>query len=103
MEAPYAPRHRYAACAAAVLLATAPPAFGDPPKPLYQVDCPGLPSVVVTSPDHAAAGMDLESTHIFVGPPGHVPDAQTITCTVSELHEGGEVFEVDFLIKPATH
>jgi hypothetical protein len=92
-----------AACVAGLVLATAPAALGDPPKPLYQVDCPGLSSVIVTSPDHAAAGMDLESTHVFVGPPGHVPETQTMTCTVSELHPGGEVFEVAFLIAPATH
>ena len=90
------------ACVAALLLATASAAIGDPPKPLYQVDCPGLSPVIVTSPDHAAAGMDLESTHVFVGPTGHVPEAQTMICTVSEL-PSGEVFEVAFLIKPATH
>lgn len=34
---------------------------------------------------------------------GSLPDAQTMTCTGLRAHEGGEVFEVDFLIKPATH
>jgi hypothetical protein len=46
--------------------------------------------------------MDLDSTHVFVGPPGHVPEAQTMTCTVSELPDG-EVFDVAFLIAPAAH
>jgi hypothetical protein len=91
-----------AACVAGLVFGTAPAALGDPPKPLYRVDCDGF-SVIVTSPDHAAAGMDLESTHVLVGPPGFVPEAQTMTCTVSELHPGGDVFEVEFLIKPATH
>jgi hypothetical protein len=68
----------------------------------YELDSDGF-SVIVTSPDHAAAGMDLESTHVLVAPPGLVREAQTMTCTVSELHPGGEVFELEFLIQPATH
>ena len=37
-------------CVAGLVLATAPAALGDPPKPLYQVDCPGLSPVIVHSP-----------------------------------------------------
>jgi hypothetical protein len=77
--------------------------FADEDRDLYyELDSDGF-SVIVTSPDHAAAGMDLESTHVLVAPPGLVPEAQTMTCTVSELHPGGEVFELEFLIQPATH
>jgi hypothetical protein len=56
----------------------------------------------VTSPDHAAAGQDLGSSHVLVAPHGRVPEAQTMECTVTELATG-ESQTVPLLIKPATH
>ena len=92
-----------AVCAVGVLLTTGATALGDAQnKPLYQVQCGDL-SFLVASPDHAAAGQDLESTRVLVAPAGRVPEAQMMTCTVTEPHPGGEVFELQFLIKPATH
>ena len=38
-----------AVCVAGLVLVTAPAALGDPPKPLYRVDCTGLSSVIVMS------------------------------------------------------
>jgi hypothetical protein len=91
-----------AVCAAALFLTTGAPAFGDSHnKPLYEVQCGDL-SFIVTSPDHAAAGQDLDSTHVLVAPHGRVPEAQTMECTVAEL-PGGESETVLMLIKPATH
>jgi hypothetical protein len=88
---------------AGLLLTTGAPAFGDAhQKPLYLIECDGL-SVTVTSPDHAAAGQDLDSTHVLVAPFGRVPEAQIMTCTATELAPGGQVFEAPFLIRPATH
>ena len=91
-----------AVCAAALFLMTGAPALGDSHnKPLYRVDCGEL-SFIVTSPDHAAAGQDLDSSHVLVAPLGRVPEAQIMECTVTELATG-ESFEVPMLIKPATH
>ena len=92
-----------AVCAAGLFLTTGATALGDAQnKPLYQVQCGDL-SFIVASPDHAAAGQDLDSTHVLIAPPGRVPVAQTMTCTVTELEPGGEVFELQFLVQPATH
>jgi hypothetical protein len=89
-----------AVCAAALFLTTGAPAFGDSHnKPLYEVQCGDL-SFIVTSPDHAAAGQDLDSTHVLVAPHGRVPEAQTMECTVTAT---GESETVPMLIKPATH
>jgi hypothetical protein len=91
-----------AVCAAALFLTTGAPALGDSHnKPLYQVQCGDL-SFIVTSPDHAAAGQDLDSTHVLVAPHGRVPEAQTMECIVTEL-ASGESETVPMLIKPATH
>jgi hypothetical protein len=91
-----------AVCAAALFLTTGAPAFGDSHnKPLFAVDCGDL-SFIVTSPDHAAAGQDLDSSHVLVAPHGRVPDAQTMECTVTEPVTG-ESETLPMLIKPATH
>ena len=75
-----------AVCAAALFLTSGAPAFGDSHnKPLF-----------------AAAGQDLDSSHVLVAPHGRVPDAQTMECTVTEL-VSGESETLPMLIKPATH
>jgi hypothetical protein len=90
-----------AVCAGALFLTTGAPALGDAHnKPLFEVQCGDL-AFIVTSPDNAAAGQDLDSTHVLVAPHGRVPEAQTMECTVTEL-PGGESETVPMLIKPAT-
>ena len=70
-------------------------------KPLFEVQCGDL-SFIVTSPDFAAAGQDLGSSHVLVAPHGSVPEAQTMECTVTEVGSG-ESETLPMLIKPATH
>ena len=91
-----------AVCAAALFLTTGAPALGDSHnKPLFEVQCGDL-SFIVTSPDFAAAGQDLGSSHVLVAPHGSVPEAQTMECTVTEVGSG-ESETLPMLIKPATH
>ena len=88
-------------CAAALFLTTGAPALGDAHnKPLFEVQCGDL-SFIVTSPDNAAPGQDLDSTHVLVAPHGRVPEAQTMECTVTLPGEESETLLM--LIKPATH
>jgi hypothetical protein len=91
-----------AASAVALFLAGSGTALGDPQaKPQYQVQC-GDMSFLVVSPDHAAAGQDLNSTSVLVVPAGSLPEAQVMICTATALATG-ETFTAPFLIKPATH
>jgi hypothetical protein len=68
-------------------------------KTAYVLNCGGTIYNVV-SPDHAAAGSDVNSTRQLIVVIGNVPQGLTTFCTATAL-DTGDTFSGFFLITPA--